>query len=143
MNLPIIASLSHHVRGLETLTHFVTSSFCVCLGCHRVKPTIAPVSLLDGGEVDPDGDSAAYLCEGCSIRLPQLSDFIRSEWPALTALEVERVWALIRREQSREADAQAARERSVATSLEDVQRALAAVQQSRSHQGVDRVGKVA
>lgn len=150
MPLPIIVPISRHVRGLETLAHFIlgpksSAAGYVCLHCSKWgDDVIAPVSLLDGGEVDPDGDSGAYLCEPCSLNLPNVRRFIREEWPAtLTALEVERIWALIRREQQRESANEAARERSVATCLEDLQGACAALQQTRSHQGVDGVGKVA
>lgn len=136
----LIVSISRHVRGLETLAHFIfspASSGCVCLGCGdwEKRDSIAPISLLDGGEVDPDGNSGAYLCQPCSMRLPSLRECVREEWPAnMTALEIERVWAMVRKEQAREAENQAARERARATTLDEVQRALAATQKPGPHQ---------
>lgn len=139
----LIVSIARRVHGLEAIAHFIyspASSGSVCLGCGdwEKRDSIAPISLLDGGEVDPDGDSGAYLCEPCSMRLPAMRQCVREEWPAtMTALEVERVWAMVRAEQKREAANKTARERARATGLDDVQRALAATQKARSHQGVD------
>lgn len=129
---PLIVSVVRYVQGLETLSHFVysrKSSGMVCCGCGdwERRDSIAPVSILDGGEIDPDADAGAYLCEPCSMRLPYMRDCVREEWPpSMTALEVDRVWAAVRHEIKREGEAQAAREKAVATNLDDIQRAVAA-----------------
>lgn len=139
----LIVSISRRVRGLETLAHFIFSpadSGMCCLGCGDVwKEAIAPISLLDGGEVDPDGDSGAYLCEPCSMRLPRLRECVREEWPPnMTAREIESVWSMVRTEQKREAANQAARERAVATTLDEIQGACAALQKARVNQGINQ-----
>lgn len=140
----LIVSISRRVRGLETLAHFIfspASSGFVCLGCGdwERRDSIAPISLLDGREVDPDADSGAYLCEPCSMRLPRLRECVREEWPPnMTALEIESVWAMVRAEQKRESANQAARERAVATTLDEIQGACAALQKARVNQGINQ-----
>lgn len=146
----LIVSISRHVRGFETLAHFALSSAksalrCVCLGCGAWdQDTIAPVSLLDGGEVDPDADAGAYLCRPCSMKLPTLREVAREEWPVtLTALEVERVWTAVRKEQAREVENEAARKSAIATCLEEINASFAATEKAIRDEPVNRVGKVA
>lgn len=131
--MSIIVSIVRFVRGVEVLEHFrfgaarPMSPGYRCMGCPAFgAEVIAPVGLLDSGEVDPDADSGMYLCEPCSMRLPKLSEAIRAEWPSnVTALEVERVWRNVRDQ--------------LAATLDDLQRAVAAV----AAQDVNNIGKVA
>jgi len=137
-----IISLSIRALGHDTVAHFRFSPACSlaakCDGCgSRSRATLAPVILRDDREPAMDGKP---LCKVCSTVADHRWN---AAWPTLTSGGARSAWALVSTEKDREALEQSAREQSVATTLDDLQRAAAAIQQARSHQGVNSFGKVA
>lgn len=75
----------------------------VCMGCGRGhRPMLAPAEVAPGHTV-ADGpefvEASAFLCEPCSMRLPLTP--AKAEWPELSALQVERLWADVAEQQGK------------------------------------------
>jgi len=139
----LIASIARRVQGLESLAHFAIidgnlDGGACCVGCStHLWDRVTPVELSDGGEVDQDatGDCSP-LCRPCSRHLPSR---IKASWPSgLTVADISAIWVAVAAEQARELECELERDR--ATALDDLQRASAAVEQARVHQGVDNGG---
>lgn len=141
MTLPII-SIHRHVNGYQVREDFKFSSGAaafvpVCRMCGASRnDTLTPVEMVDDCEENASISGAA-LCEGCCLS-PDIGD----GWPGLTLTEMRDLWALVRKEQVREATRELDRERAVSLTAQKIQRAIAAAKQARLYQSIDCVAEV-
>lgn len=152
----MLIPFTYRIDGVEAIAHWKLYSsdgvwHTLCAGGCGVwgVDTIAPVEVLDGGEVDPSSDEGSSLCEPCSTRrLPGIAAWRRVGWPDLSRQAVEALWVRVWTEKLVEIDAMVARARRARLAgafpnLEAIKASLRAAQEAAGHQGVDRVGKVA
>lgn len=142
----IIVTLPRRVFGLECLTHWLllpgsqNGGIC-CIGCRSyIADRVSPVELTDDGEIDRDLTEISPLCKFCSVGQRKR---IKAGWLTLTDSEAVELWVLVRREQVRDTSRELSRERDRATTLDDLQTALAALQEPRTDKDVDDSRKVA
>lgn len=133
------------VPGFETEAHWryypAVSVGARCDGCHsRTRAVLVPV-LLDEARPDEVETDGLALCRACSSSAGKRWT---AEWPVMDSKETGAVWMLVDVEEAREAANKTARERAVATTLDELQESAArALEQARANQGVNSFGKVA
>ena len=138
-----LISIHRRVSGYEVRDDFRFSSGSgawvrVCQACGATdRDTLTPVDMPTDNEEDAVM-CGATLCEACG-----LGGRIDEGWAALTFGDVSRLWASVRHEQAREAANKAARERAVATCLEEIQAAFRACEQAIRDERVNDARKVA
>jgi len=122
----LILSLPIRVQGYETLAHFqfVADSVWlrVCHSCGATRrPTLVPVDL---PEDDPDSPETigSALCRACSTAAAARWN---ASWPVMSSSETSAVWRMVTAERAHDAAQQAARERSVATTPNEMSQGCA------------------
>lgn len=142
MALPIYVSIHRRERGAEVIHDFSFASVGRCEGCFRSRRnTLTPVEMMhdDCNSVSPVG---APLCKACGLSLPLLDNATRATWPAdLTALDVESLWDMVRKEQVAQA-LELGRADASATGRKGFNSAPTALEQARANQGSDRFAEV-